>query len=124
MELPSGAVLKVTMSDFATSKALYQIIAEELKDVKVNSSQGEQFGKDVFCVAISSKKIQAAVWECAKRATYNGKRIDADTFEPEEARQDYLAAMFEITRVNTVPFMKDLYAKFLPLLQSMGIILP
>ena len=124
MKLPSGAELKVTMADFATSKALYQAIAEELQGIKLNSIEGEQFAKDVFCVALSSKKIEACIWECAKRATYNGLKLDADTFESEEARQDYLECMFEITRVNTLPFMKSLYAKFSPLLEKMGIILP
>lgn len=125
MKLPSGAILEVTMSDFATSKALYQVISKELKGVKFESADRvEQMFKDIFCVAISSVEIEKAVWECMKRATYDGIKITPDTFESEKAREDYLEVLFEVTRVNTLPFMKNLYAKFSPLLEKMGIILP
>ena len=66
--------------------------------------------KDLFCTFLASKKIEAALAECMKRVTYNGLKITEDTFEPVEARDDYLTVCVEVTRENVVPFMKSLFA--------------
>lgn len=113
MKLPSGAELKITLSDFETSKALYQAIADECKNIKMNpKDEVENLVKDLACVALSSKKIEECLWKCMERATYNSVKITKETFEPEQTRDDYLAVCMEVARVNVLPFMKSLYAQF------------
>lgn len=114
MKLPSGAELKVTLSEFMVSKALYQAIAEEAKSLKLDPKAEVDVNlyKDLFCSALSSKRIEECLWECMKRATYNGVKITPDVFEPEDARDDYIVVCMEVARINVLPFMKSLYAQF------------
>lgn len=115
--LPSGATLKVTPSAFAVSKALYQAVLSELKGVPVSASTDHPaLFKDLMCTGFSSPAIEACLSECFKKCTYNcGKgdmRIDADTFEPVENRDDYIMVCFEVAKENVFPFLKSLYAEF------------
>lgn len=118
--LPSGATLEVSLSPFHIGRTMYQAVAEELKQMRVSDKDeiGAGFFKDLFCSALSSKKIEDAVWECMKRATYNSLRITMDTFEPAEARQDYMMACYEVARVNIEPFTKSLSAQFAQALEK------
>jgi hypothetical protein len=113
-KLSSGAVLKITLAPFAEAKALYQACLEELRNLHVDPKEEVDVNlfKDLFCVGLSSKKIEAALWPCLKRATYNDLKIDDSTFEPVEARQDYVPVCFEVAKENIAPFAKSLYAEF------------
>lgn len=117
-ELPSGAKLEITPAPFAIAKALYMAVAEEMKSLKLDprAEIDANFWKDIFCVGISSVKIEERLWECMKRATYNGLKIDKDTFEPIESRQDYGVVCFEVAKENILPFTKSLSAKYSALL--------
>lgn len=113
VDLPSGAKLKISLAPFADAKALYQAILEEVKDVQVNlESDAANLIKDLFCISFSSKKIEASLESCLKRATYNGVKIDLKTFEPAEARQDYMQVCLEVAKENILPFTKSLSAQF------------
>lgn len=113
IKLPSGAELRITLAPFADSKALYQAMLEEMKVLKIDpSAQIENLVKDIFCIGLSSQKVEAALKVCLARATYNKIRIDENTFEPEEARQDYIPLCFNVATENIRPFMKSLYAEF------------
>lgn len=120
-KLPSGAVLKITLSPFAISRALYQAVAEEARGLKVEAKTEIDVNlfKDLACLALASKKIEAAVWECMKRATYNDNKITEETFEKREARDDYFMVMFEVARENILPFTKSLYAEYSHLLEAL-----
>lgn len=112
-ELPSGALLKIQLAPFADSKALYQAVLEEMKDIQLNSSD-ELFNlfKDAACAGFSSKKIEAALEVCFKRCLYNDLKIDRNTFEPEEARQDFVHVCIYVAQENIMPFLKSLSAQF------------
>jgi hypothetical protein len=112
--LPSGATLKISVSSFAVSKELFQAVTDELKGLNIQYSTEINIGffKDLFCTGMSSKKIEKCIWECCKKATYNGLKITEDTFEPIEAREDYIPVMFEVAKENLLPFMKSLSAQF------------
>jgi len=120
-KLPSGATLKFTLAPFAEAKALYQSCLEELRGLRVDPKEEVDVNlfKDLFCTGLSSKKIEACLEVCLKRAIYNnGKgdlKIGDDTFEPVEARQDYIPACFEVAKENIAPFVKSLYAEYSPL---------
>lgn len=117
VKLPSGAVLKVAASPFAVSKALYQALLKELRAVPVSSKTDmASLYKDLFCVGFSSPAIEACLWECFKRCTYDcGKgelKIDEQTFEPVKNRDDYMRVCAEVAQENILPFAKSLYAEY------------
>lgn len=114
VKLPSGAELRITLAPFADSKALYQAVLEELKSLKLNEEDdiGANLIKDLFCVGFSSKKIESALNKCFERVTYNDLKISSDTWEPIEARDDYMKACMEVAKENILPFVKSLSVEF------------
>jgi len=117
--------LKIGVSPFEVSKALYQAILEEAKAVAfVSTTEMASVYKDIFCVGLSSKKIEACLWECFKKCIYNsGKgdlKIDKDTFEPVEARSDYVAVCIAVAKENIDPFVKGLYAEYSQFFEMIG----
>lgn len=121
IELPSGAKLDVKLAPFSDSKALLQAFLEEIKAVKMaaDTQLDVNLFKDLFCAGFSSPKVEAALTVCMNRCLYNGLRIDRETFESAEARQDYMLACFEVAKENVAPFTKGLYAKYSTLLASL-----
>lgn len=112
--MPSGAKLEIAVAPFVPARALYQAVLDEAKSLKLDMTadvDGNLY-KDLFCAALSSKKIEAALEECMKRSLYNGQTITHDTWEPVKARDDYLTACFEVAKENIAPFMKSLYAQY------------
>lgn len=119
IKLPSGAELRITPAPFKDARALVKAISDEGLMIKLKSKdEVENAIKDAFCVAVSSDKIQAALEKCLERCLYNGKKITEDLFEPVEARADYYRVCFEVAKENVLPFARDLYAAFSPLLES------
>ncbi len=121
VKLPSGAELEIWVSPFEVSKALYQAMLDEVRGLKLDpkAEVDVNFFKDLFCAGFSSKKVEECLKECLKKATYNGARISSDTFEPVEARQDYMQVCFEVAQENVAPFTKSLYAKYQTILELM-----
>lgn len=121
VKLPSGAKLTIQVAPFKESRALYQAILEEFKGVKLDSKAeiDTNMWKDLFCIGLSSKKIESALSDCMKRVLYNGVRVDEDTWEPVEARDDYMTACFEVAKDNVAPFTKSLYAQYAHLLEKL-----
>jgi hypothetical protein len=117
IKLPSGAILKIQVAEFAVAKALYQAVLEELKSVNVSSqSDLASIFKDLACIGLSSRKIEACLNDCFKRCTIDqgsgDLKIDKDTFEPVERRDDYLTVCVEVAKANIGPFAKSLYAEY------------
>lgn len=114
VKLPSGRTLKITMAPFKESKELYQAVLEEMRALKLDpkAEVDANFFKDLFCVGMASKKIEAAVWVCIKRATIDDLKIDDESFEKAEHRDDYFTVLFEVAKENVQPFTKSLYAQY------------
>ena len=111
--LPSGAILKIQIAPFADAKALYQAVLDELKIVQMSSSTDmTSVFKDLSCIGFSSKKIESCLEQCFKRCLYNDLKLDKDTFEPVDSRQDYIVVCLAVAKENIMPFMKGLYAEF------------
>lgn len=128
VKLPSGATLKIKPAFFAESKALYMVLLDESKGV--NFSSKNDFGnalKDAFSIAVSSKKVEAALWVCMGHCIYNSGtgdlKIDQDTFEPVKAREDYTLVCREVIEENVGPFAKGLYVEFQRLMAMIDSIL-
>lgn len=114
VDLPSGAKLKFHQAPYRDAYSLFQSFLEEMRSLKLDPKMDlgdPNLKKDVFCSLVISKKFEAKLSECMKRALYNELRITDDTWEPAEARGDYIPACFEVAMENIAPFMKGLYAK-------------
>jgi hypothetical protein len=118
--LPSGAELLITLAPFSDSKALYQAILEEVKSMQLHSTQEIDVNlfKDLFCAGFSSKKIEAALYKCFERCLYGDLKINADSFEKAEARQDYMKVCVEVAKENVLPFVKGLSVEFSTVFQA------
>lgn len=118
--LPSGKVLSITLAPFEDAKELQQALLEEVKTLSVDPTGNmADLYKDLFCAGFSSKKVEKALMKCMNRVTYDGVRIDKDTWEPEEARGDYMPTCVEVGKANILPFLKSLYAEYSHLLGAM-----
>lgn len=112
-ELPSGAVLTITDTPFEVSLALKEAVVEELKNVPFTASTDVTDAiKNLYCISFSSPRIKKALGECLKRHLYNGMKIDAQTFQKIEARQDYETVCLEVTKAELAPFGKSGFVKF------------
>lgn len=113
ISLPSGAKLVANAAPFSEAKKLWQACAKELATVKIQASTelDVNFFKNLFCLAISSDEIEAALTPCLRRCLYAGSKIDDGTFEAEDARQDYLMVVGEVIKANVLPFSKGLLSK-------------
>jgi hypothetical protein len=113
MKLPSGAVLKIKAAPWAEAKALYKAVLKEMREVEIKGKTDVlEMYKNLFCTGFSSDEIDSCLSVCMKRCTYNDLKIDQDTFEKEEAREDYVTVCVEIAKENVLPFLKSLYAEF------------
>lgn len=112
--LNSGATLKMGVVPFVDAKAFYQAVLEEARSVSISEDQeiGANLIKDLFCTGFSSKKIDSCLKKCMDRCLYNGIRITDETWEPMEAREDYLQVCIEVAKETLAPFVKSLYAEF------------
>lgn len=122
--LPSGAILKIWHTPFEVSLALNEAVVEELKSLDFNAQTDMLvIYKNLFCLGFSSKKIKECLWKCFEKCTYNsGKgdlRVDKQTFDPEESRQDYASVCMEVAKYNILPFVKTHSAAFSQILESL-----
>ena len=64
IKLPSGAKLEITPAEFKVAKSAYMTVASEIKGTKISLQEqlDVNFFKDLFCMAISSPAIEAALW--------------------------------------------------------------
>jgi hypothetical protein len=112
IKLSSGKILKIGNVPFAEAKDLFQSILEVSKGIPFDTSKDyAAIVKDVLCFGFSSKKIETCLWVCLARCTYNDLKIVESTFEPMEAREDFIDACMEVAQEVLAPFMKSLYAK-------------
>lgn len=123
VQLPSGAILRINIAPFVDSKNLAQSLLSELSDVNFdlktdtkNVVEMAKVFKEIFCKGFSSPLIESYLLKCMERCSYdNGKgalRIDRDTFEAVDARQDYVTTCIEVAKDNVFPFGKSLFADY------------
>lgn len=117
--LPSGSILEITLLPFEEAWGVSQMITKEIEkiDFDIKSIDWTSFHmtnvvnlKNPICAILSSKEIIDAAKICFKRATYNGLKIDSQTFEKREYRADFLPAVFHILRENISPFFENLFS--------------
>ena len=120
--LPSGRILVFQMAPFADGNKLCKVVFNELKQVDASFDmsniknlmsqdiKGDTMNiiKNLICQLMGSDALERALGVCMARCTYEGMSITKDTFEPEEARGDYLPCAWEVIKNNLAPFFKGL----------------
>jgi hypothetical protein len=115
--LPSGSILDITLLPFEEAWGVSQAITKEIERINfdIRSLNLKEFVmsdvmnlKNPICAILSSKPIIDAAKLCFKRATYNGLKIDSQTFENRENRPDFLPTVFYVIKENISPFFENL----------------
>jgi len=122
-KLESGLTLRIQPASFAKAKQLFDAVSVEIKDQNMDATQeiDINFIKGVLLGLVSSPKVEAALWVCMENCLYKNERITVSTFEDMDARADYLEICYEVAKENVYPFMKNLYAKYKPMFQELGL---
>lgn len=102
-KLTSGAELKIWLAAFPDGHALFKAVSKTLEGTDI----GELTVQQLSMRLLSSEILEAAIWKCMGKATYKGQRITKETFEPLEARSDFMEVMEEVMAYNLVPFSKN-----------------
>lgn len=122
--LSSGAKLEITPLPYLKAWSVSQIVIKEvekigldpkdLKSIDFNNPMAADVlnFKNPLCAVLASESILEAAKTCMERCTYNGLRIDDDTFERIEARQDFLPVVFSVLKENISPFFANLFSYF------------
>lgn len=123
VKLKSGRVLRLGLAPFRDSKALFDAICLEVKGNSLDPRMEVDinFIKDTAMGLIASEKVFGCIQVCMAKCLYNGQRIDEQTFESVEGREDFLEICMHVTKENVLPFMKNLSSKFAPLMKELGL---
>jgi hypothetical protein len=124
-KLKSGnAVLRVNNIPFDEAEALYNALMIEMKGIRFTREEMGDVFKNVFCNGFSSPLVKEKLWSVFKRCQYCDKRgelkIDKDTFEPSEARGDYVEVCVLVVQEVCSPFLNGLYAEFKTLFEVLA----
>lgn len=115
IKLESGREVGFDLAPFADGKELYRAWQAEMKQIAIAGDDefNINFIKNIMCGLGDSDRVEAAVYRCMKRCTYNGERIVIpDSFEDERAREDYSDVLAVVIRENLRPFTKTLVTQF------------
>jgi hypothetical protein len=117
----NGVLIKIMPAPFKDAFRLKNAVVKELAKTGLNigdislktelsTDVLDGFLKPIFQID-SSDEFNDAIMACMERCTYNGLKIDKDTFEPDEAREDYYIVLFEVIKANLYPFFKGVVSK-------------
>lgn len=119
--LPSGAKFEVTPLPYLKAWGVTQKIAKSLEKLNIDIKSIDPKNikvtdvldfKNPICAILADEAIIEAARECFTRCTYNGLKIDDDTFESVKARCDFLPCVFYALKVNISPFFSNLISFF------------
>ena len=133
--LDSGAVLNLSICSFAEGNRLMKAVAKEIKNTQISLGAKGQMGdflklqvgdealntiKNLVTGLLASDEIEAALWPCIERGTYDGIHIKKDIFEDEKVRADYIPILKEALVYNLRPFFQSLKSlvKDIPLVST------
>ena len=133
--LESGALLDLSICSFAEGNRLMKAVAKEIKNTQISLGAKGQMGdflklqvgddalntiKNLVTGLLASDEIEAALWPCIERGTYDGVHIKKDIFEDEKTRADYIPILKEALVYNLSPFFKSLKSlvKDIPLVST------
>lgn len=101
--LKSGATLNISSATFKDAHGLFKVVMKELGGLSFNDEMNQR----LMINLLSSDEVEAALWPCMARATYNKVKINPELFDTyEEAREDYLDIAGEVLGFNLNPFLR------------------
>jgi hypothetical protein len=109
--LQSGAKLNLSLCSFDEGTKLMKAVTRELKSTPIllgDAVLNFNTIKNIATVLIASDEIEAALWPCMERGTYNGLKINKDLFEDEKVRADYIPILKETLVFSLSPFLKNI----------------
>lgn len=122
IKLPSGAELEITLLDFEPAFEVSQVVSRFIGlldvDLKAMGLENAKSLADLDLDAIkrplsqilSNQELRKAGDKCLTKCIYNGLKITPKTWEPAEARQDYLFAVFHALKANIAPFFEGAFS--------------
>ena len=119
VKLPSGATLDITLLDYEKAFDVFQIVARQLGliDVDFSKIDFEKFQlmdvmefKRPLTQILSNPDLVKVGNQCLVKCTYDGIKITAKTWEPPEARKDYVFAIFYALKENCYPFVEGVFS--------------
>lgn len=117
--VPSGADVEINAASWHEANtlrtAIQTAVSSELKDAD-RMSQLLVIGMKVEANPV----VNAALWPCLARCTYNSQRINDAIFEDVKARQDYMEIVTACIKENLAPFMKTPVSQFLTFLGQLN----
>lgn len=116
--LSSGAKLVITKAPFPQALALNKALIRSVKDV---ISAPGALEKDVSIMnaafitnAITSDEVEAALFKCFERCTYDNVKVNRELFDDEKlgdrAREDYFSMARKVIEVNCGPFFRQTFS--------------
>ena len=113
--LPSGAVLKIGKIPFDAANNLKKAVVGIIQGISFEKGrEALDLYKEHLCGLFSNEEVEAKLWICMERCTYNSGngdlKITKATFESEEARGDFTEVQMEVGLACLTPFGKGLYA--------------
>lgn len=115
IQLESKREFHFALASFSDARALYQLVAKEVKGVKVSKDlEVASVVKDIVLSLISSEEIAQKAMECSVKCLYGADKdkVNDDLFEDEKAREDYIEIMTIVIMENIKPFTKTLMQKY------------
>ena len=107
VKLKSGKVLGLGDTPFPDSWALFQAFLRCMDGVDVQNK--DQFDFALNAAFLSSPEVERCLWTCLGRCLYGGVKITKDTFEPVDARPDFIEVCLECAQENVTPFIPALF---------------
>lgn len=127
-ELPSGAKLHVSTSDFQDAKALTKAIVKATSGIQLASNPMDMdvtIIKDLLVAAVTSDEIEAALFKCLARSTWNNIKVTSAIFDDpqfgEMARADYFIMCAKVVEVNCKPFFDQALSTLKTFLQKKNV---
>ena len=99
---PSGAKVTIGAASWGDVTTLRRAMTQHLSEGLTKDTNVMQLALKVE----SSEDVYNAVFACLSRCTYNDQKITPATFEPENAREDYMDIVCACIDKNLEPFKK------------------
>jgi hypothetical protein len=119
-KLPSGAVLEVTPLDCGDAYAIFQQVMKVIGLLDIDLSKLDMTkdfkAQDIIefkrplAQLLSNSELEKAAKKCLTKCTYDGMKVTEATWNPLNARQDYLFAMFFALKENCSPFLDGVFS--------------
>jgi hypothetical protein len=137
IELPSGAILKITVAPFADAHGLLKAILKAVKGMQISGDALDtdmsldglrkspavlsQLIDKVLSIA-TSEEVEMMLWKCFERTTYQGVKLVRTLLDDPNLssgiREDYYTICMKVIEANCKPFFKQTFSGLLASAQT------